>query len=223
MRNVRIKDMILDQARTYTLSDCEQAYRELQMYLDRGGKTDQRYQQPILGRIWTQPASFSMRAIDLTNPQRFFDGITACPLHTVGLTFDVTNPNKLDMRLVRFFIDVTEFTDISIIRVYTGDLGGGAIIRKFTCEIAPRVGRYACAQVSDGFDYIRLSSGEMETSRVDVTASMEGVYRLTLAIEYSIGGEVRTIAATDDIQEIGFFDETRHRVYNLSAGEWEAT
>jgi hypothetical protein len=222
MRNIRIKEMIFGQGRTYAFSECEQAYRVLQMYLEKGDRTEQQYQQPVLGQIWAQPASFSMRAVDRTNPRRSFNDIRACPLDTVGLTFDVTNPNELDMRLVRFFVDVAEFTDVNISRIYTGDLGGGAIIRRFTCEIGSRVARFECVQVSDDFDYIRLSSGEMETFRIDVTAPTEGVYRLRLAIEYSIAGEIGTIEADDDIQEIGFFDRTCHRIYNVSAGEWEA-
>lgn len=216
MRSIRVKEMMFGQGRTYTFSDCEQAYRELQMYLEKDKRTSQQYQPPILGRIWAQPASFSMRAIDRTNPQRSFNDIRACPLDTVGLTFDITNSNELDLRIVHFFVDVTEFTDVNISRVYTGDLGGGAIIRRFACEIEPEVGRYECTQVSDDFDYIRLSSGEMETFRIDVTAPAEGVYHLKLAMEYTIGGEIGTIEADDDIQEIGFFDRTRHRVYNVS-------
>jgi hypothetical protein len=222
MRNIGIREMIFGQGRTHTFSECEQAYRVLQMYLEKGDRTDRQYQQPILGQIWAQPASFSMSAVDRTNPQRSFNDIQACPLDTVGLTLDVTNPNELDMRLVRFFVDVTEFTDVIISRVYTGDLGGGAIIRRFTCQIGSRVARYECVQVSDDFDYIRLSSGEMETFRIDVTAPAEGVYRLRLTLEYSIAGEIGTIEADDNIQEIGFFDRTSHRIYNVSAGEWEA-
>lgn len=183
----------------------------------------QKYCRPILGQILVQPASFSMRAVDRMNPQRSFQDIQACPLDTIGFTFEVTNPNTLDMRLVRLFVSVTEFTDVNICQVYTGDMGGGAIIRMFTCEIGSRVARYECIQASDGFDYIKLSSGEMETFRIDVIAPAEGVYRLMLVIEYSIAGKIGTVEADNDIQEIGFFDQTCHRIYNVSAGQWEGT
>lgn len=222
MRNTRMSEMILGQGRTHTLSECEQAYRALQMHLEKGDRTDRQYQQPILGQIRAQPASFLMRAVDRTIPQRSFNEIQACPLDTAGLTLDVTNPNDLDMRLVGFFVDVTEFTDVNISRVCAGDLGGGAMVRRFTCEIGSRVARYECVQVSDDFDYIRLSSGEMETVRIDVTAPAEGVYCLRLAVEYSIAGEIGTIEADDDIQEVGFFDPACHRIYSVSRGEWEA-
>ena len=61
----------------------------------------------------------------------------------------------------------------------------------------------------------------METIRIDVSVSVEGVYRIRPLMEYSIGGEKKTKDVNDDDQEIGFFDRERHRIFDLSANQWE--
>jgi hypothetical protein len=221
VRNRTITETILGQENIHTFSECEQAYRVLQAHLKMDSKTERQYQQPIIGRIQPHISLYSMYAVDRRVSQRFFNGVRAYPLDTVGLTFDVTNPNNLDMRLIRFFVDVVEFIDVNILRVNAGAVGGGAIIHNFICEIGSVTARYKCIQVSNDFDYIRLSSGEMETFRIDVMAPREGVYRLMVALEYSIAGKSKTIEVDNDIQEIGFFDPTYHRIYNVSAGMWE--
>jgi hypothetical protein len=203
----------------YASSDCQQAYGELRAQLEGIRPAERQCGAPIVSPIETRPANYFMRAVDKGNPQRFFQ-VTASPWDTISFIFDITNPNELDMRVVSFYVDVEEFVDVDIIRLTTGALGGGVVIRKSVCEVKPQAGRYECIQVSKDYDYIKLSSGEMETFRIDVAAPKQGIYLFKLAIEYSIAGEVGIVELDHDIQEIGFFDRSRHMVYDVSAEQW---
>jgi hypothetical protein len=152
-----------------------------------------------------------MDAVDCDTGQDYH-GVSAHPfLYEARLTFDVTNPNQFDMRLVRFYVDVIKYARIDIIglREQT-EYGGGMMVREFGCEIDPKIGSYECFQISQGFDYIKLSSGEMETFGVNIGAVAEGIYWLRLGMEYSIGGETRKIEADNCIQEMGVYDPVFH-------------
>lgn len=186
-----------------------------QMHREKNDGVEQ-HRRPILGRIQPHISTFGMCAVDRVTRQRFFNHIRAYPLDTVGLTFDVTNPNALDMRLIRFFVDVVEYIDVDILHVDTAPSGGGARIRKFVCRIDSRPARYECELASEDFDYIKLNYGEMEAFRINVKVPKEGVYRLMIALEYSIAGETQIVEADDDIQEVGFFDWARHTIYNIN-------
>jgi hypothetical protein len=118
---------------------------------------------------------------------------------------------QLTETLVRLYVDVIKFIDADIVDVRWGDLGGGMRVREFSCEIEPRVGNYECLQASDDFDYIRLSSGEMEAFRININAIAEGIYRLRMGMEYSIGGQTKRIEAEGGIVEIGIFDPVFHK------------
>jgi hypothetical protein len=88
-------------------------------------------------------------------------------------------------------------------------------IRNFDCNIEPQVGRYRCTQDFDDFDYIRLSSGEMETFRININAVAEGIYRLRVAAQYSIGGQTKEIEHDHGLVEIGIFDPVLHKPEHL--------
>lgn len=187
-----------------------------QRHLEKAGGVEQRHRRPILGQIQPHNSSYGMCAVDRVTHQRFFNHIRAYPLSTVGLIFDVTNPNALNMRLIRFFVDVVEYIDVDIPYVDTGPMGGGAMVRKFVCQVDSRPARYECKQASEGFDYIKLTNGEMETFRINVIVPKEGVYRLMVALEYSIAGETQIVEADDDVQEIGFFDPACHVIRDIN-------
>ena len=85
------------------------------------------------------------------------------------------------------------------------------MVREFGCEIESSIGRYYCHQISEDFDYIRLSSGEMEAFRINVNPVREGIYRLRLGMEYSIGGKIKTFEADNNILDIGVFDPVFHK------------
>jgi hypothetical protein len=83
---------------------------------------------------------------------------------SVLLEFDVTNSNVLDMRIVRLYVRVGEYTAVDIEDLLTGDLGSGMPIREYNCDIEPRPGVFDCSNASRDFDYVRLFYGELETS-----------------------------------------------------------
>lgn len=167
------------------------------------------YELPILGQI-SSVTNKIMDAVDKNTGQKYYGVRAYSLLHKFHLTFDVTNPNQFDMRIIRFYLDVLKFIDTAIIGVWENGLGGGMPVREFGCEIEPCVGRYDCFQVSEGFDYVRLSSGEMEAFLVTVGVVKEGIYYLRLGMEYSIGGETRKIEVDDDVLEVGIFDPVFH-------------
>jgi len=172
------------------------------------------YRLPVFGQVLRQ-TRYGMNAIDRNTGQEY--GVPAYPLlYKASFAFDVTNPNPLDMRILRFYVDVTKFIDADIVDVWWGDMGGGMRVREFGCEIEPKVGSYECVQISDGFDYIKLSSGEMEAFCINVNAIAEGVYWLRLGMEYSIGGQTKKIEMDNEIVEIGIFDPVFHKPVHTS-------
>lgn len=171
--------------------------------------TSGQYQPPIFGQFlrWTNKI---MDAVDISTGERYYGVDAYSLLYEADFTFDVSNPNQLDMRVVRLYVDVLKFIDVDIIGVWQGDMGGGMRVREFGCEIEPAVGSYDCHQISEGFDYIRLSSGEMEAFRINIGVVKKGIYRLRLGMEYSIGGKTNRVEVDDQIQEIGVFDPVFH-------------
>lgn len=164
---------------------------------------------PIFGQILSV-STLEMDAVD-KNTGQLHSGVSAFPLtYRFHITFDVINPNRLDLRISRLYVDVLKFIDVDIIGVWEGALGGGMMMREYGCEIEPEIGRYDCHQISEGYDYIRLSSGEMEAFRINVEAVKEGIYELRLGMEYSIGGETKTLEADADVLEVGVFDSVFH-------------
>ncbi|SRR6266404_1621694 len=170
------------------------------------------YQPPIVGRLWLTGSTLSMSGVSNTNPARSFS-VRAHPLDEppIKLQFDVTNPNKLDLKIDRFFIDVIDFANVEINKVWIW-LGAGMPIRKFECTIMPEIGRYECVKISEGFEYIRLSNGEMESFGIEIRTGTEGLYRLRLSMEYSIGEVSQQIELDDKVEEIGFFHKDKHSI-----------
>lgn len=173
------------------------------------------YAPPAWGRI-RNDSRMVFDAVDRNTGQEYYGVRVYSLLHSSRLVFDVTNPNELDMRIVRLYVDVIKFVPVDIIGVWEGDKGGGMRIRKYGCDIDVNTGRYECFQISEGFDYIKLSPGEMEVFRVHIAAVQEGIYRLRLGMEFSIGGVKREIEADNDIQQIGFFDP----VFHIPSFDW---
>lgn len=168
---------------------------------------------PIFSRVSVQPAQWRMNAVAKDDTKRSFQNVRACPLDMeVSLEFDATNPSRLDMRIVCFYVDMIEFTEVDITDITHGAIGGELTVRKYVCEITPQIRRYKCTPFSGGFDYIKLSSGEMESFRIDVRTTAEGIYCFKVGMEYSIGGEINCTEVHSDIKQRGFFDRTCHEV-----------
>ena len=147
-------------------------------------KTTGEYALPIWGRIAAgNDIRMILDAIDKNTGQQYYS-VRACSLLYGGsLVFDITNPNEMDMRIIEIYVDVIRFIPIDIVGVWEGDKGGGMMFREYGCDIESDIRRYRCFQISEGFDYIRLSPGEMESFRVYVVAEQEGSYQIRLSMK----------------------------------------
>jgi hypothetical protein len=221
-------DTRTSQSRGWTIREAKQyrsmlyeAIEELRSGKWRVEASSIQHQPPIFGQFfrWTNRV---MDAVDIDTGEKYCGVETYSLLYGASFTFDISNPNQLDLRVVRLYVDVLKFIAVNIIGVWQGDMGGGMRVREFGCQIKPAVGSYNCQQISDGFDYIKLSFGEMEAFRINVGVVKTGIYHLRLGVEYSVGGKMNRIEADDQIQEIGVFDPVFHEPsYDWSEREVE--
>ncbi len=168
----------------------------------------QSYQELAFGDVSSSSPVF-LDAVDRNTGEKYL-GITAFRPDDARFTFDATNPNHFDARIVRLYVDVVKFVSIDILGVWEGGLGGGMRYRNFICEIDSKVGSYTCSQLSEEFDYFKLSYGETEAFRIRVRAIVEGIYHLRLGIEYSIAGQSRRVELDDKMLRIAIFDPLFH-------------
>lgn len=172
------------------------------------------YQVPIYSTIfYTSVRLYELDAIDNNTGKKYNEVFAHSLLYDLSPTFEITNPNHLDIRIVRFYVDIIKYISIDILEIRESkrESGGGMRIREFGCEVASSVGTYECSSTSDDFDYLRLSSGEMEVVRINVDFLTEGIYRLRVGFDYSIGGSVKNVELEDSIQEIAVFDPIFHK------------
>lgn len=149
-------------------------------------------------------------AVDKNTGQKHL-GVDAFRPDSVRFTFDLTNPNHFDVRILRLYVDVVKFINIDIAGIWEGGLGGGMTYRDFVCEVEPKVGSYICSQLSEDFDYLKLSYGEIEAFRIQVKAIVEGIYHLRLGMEYSIAGQSKRVELDSKVLQIGIFDPLFHQ------------
>jgi len=171
-------------------------------------------QPPIISYI-SDMSHYVLDAID-TNSGQKVDGVGAFPVDAAYITFDMTNPNDYDLRILRLYIDVLKFVDVEVLGVWAGDYGGAMTYREYACDVEPRIGRYDCVLMSKNFDYLKLSHGEMEAFRVLIKALSQGIYRLRLGVEYSVAGETRRIEVDSDVKEFAIYDP----VFNEPSYDW---
>ncbi|MCP4536418.1 MAG: HNH endonuclease [Chloroflexi bacterium] len=177
------------------------------------------YRPPLFSKISMGSPFLWLHAIDKNNSQRSFKGPRAHPLTPdfgARFEFDITNPNEMDLRLGDFWIRLVEFVDVDFVDIWARGMGGGHQLRKFDCELEPQAGDYRCSKISEGFDYIRLSFGEMEAFSIEIAVKAQGLYRFTIGTEYSVGGQVEKIES-ENIIELGFFDSSQHQVRRTHA------
>jgi hypothetical protein len=148
-------------------------------------------------------------AVDQNTGQKYL-GVDAFRPDSARFTFDVTNPNHFDVRILRLYVDVVKFISIDMVGIWEGGLGGGMTYRDFVCEVEPKVGSYICSQLSECFDYLKLTYGETEAFRIRVRAIAEGIYHLRLGAEFSIAGKSKRVELDDKVLRIGVFDPLFH-------------
>jgi hypothetical protein len=208
-RTSQSKGLTIDEAKHYR----ERLYVEIEKLRDNASPKFQPLEQelnlPIVGGL-SSFSRVSLLAIDRQSGQLYEQIPAYSVLDGLKLTFDVTNPNTLDMRITRFYVDVVQYISPDIIGVWSGLAGGGASYRELTCEIAPARGRYECQLQSSEYDYIRLTHREMEAFRINIDVPQEGIYWLKLVMEYSMAGTIKTFSADTLILQAGAFDPVLH-------------
>jgi len=128
------------------------------------------------------------------------------------LKFDITNPNYLEMRLGDVFVDVLHFQRVKVTRIDPPDpgmapggiFGAGANFQHYDCIIKSDLSSYSCKRLSDKYDYVKLSKGELECIVVYVYILDVGIYDLGVTIEYFLGGQAHK-ARIGTVTEVGAF------------------
>jgi len=129
-----------------------------------------------------------------------------------ALRFDLTNMGHIDLRILDMWIEVIQFIPIDIAQIIEPGDGHAGETRKGHVVLCPSEGRYRCCL--DGEDentYLALSAGELEYFSIELqTPANEGVYRLRLAADCSVGG--KTVAQQfASVFEFGVFQGDAHK------------
>jgi len=130
--------------------------------------------------------------------------VKGAKLGPVDLEFEITNPNREEMSLREIFVEVMDYEEACLLREIP--YAGIGQTRRYICKVQPIVGQaFKCTSVEKGYDFIKLSQGELERFRVTVDASSGGLYRLAVTIRYSVGGKVTEIrvGSSDSLTFLG--------------------
>ena len=118
--------------------------------------------------------------------------VRGAALGPVDLEFEVTNLNREEMSLREIFIEVMDYEEACLLRKIP--YAGIGQTRRYICKVQPIIGlAIKCTSVEKGYDFIKLSQGELERFRITVDATSGGLYRLAVTIRYSVGGKVTEI------------------------------
>lgn len=107
------------------------------------------------------------------------------PRDHVELSFDVTNPNGLDMRIVELSLVVVKWEAGGVISAEPYASGGQ--IRRYQCWFDRKPGSYHVEQVSRDYDYIKLKAGEVERFAISASTTSVGTYDLGIMVKFSVG------------------------------------
>lgn len=159
------------------------------------------------------PYGFIVRATHKNQKDREFfvnaqstsevEGVPSSKAQDICLIFDMTNPQQMEMRMQDIYVEVLDYHEVDILEV-SPTLSAGKT-RKYFCNIKPNLGIYPCVQLSNEFDYIKLSYGELEHFGISVNTITEGIYKLRVKMTFSVAGEVQGVIVGDVQEEVGFF------------------
>lgn len=121
----------------------------------------------------------------------------------IVLGFDITNPNSFELRVVGLYIDVLEYRSVSVLATHPVSSAGK--VKKFFCNIKSKNGSYPCTLLSNDYDFVKIARGELENFGINVNTVEPGVYKLGLAIEFSIGGKTEKVEIGKLDRLVGFF------------------
>jgi hypothetical protein len=132
------------------------------------------------------------------------EGLPSSNGQDICLTFDMTNPQQMEMRVQDISVEVLDYHEVDILEV-SPTLSAGKT-RWYFCNIKPNLGIYPCVQLSNEFDYIKLSYGELEHFSIYVNTITEGIYKLRVKMTVSVAGKVQDVIVGDVQEEVGFFN-----------------
>lgn len=161
--------------------------------------------KPLVAAPFLRGGTMSMKGA--TRPEQRLFEVRAIPYNvTPRLHFDLTNMSRLDVRLVDVFVEVVEYREIDIqdLWMWTGMMRP---VRKYTCVVEPREGRYRCQPLEAHPDeYLVLAAGELELFVVDlVLERTEALYTIAIVAECSTGGQVFSQRLEPNV-EFGTYD-----------------
>jgi|GEM_PF-4667616 len=156
------------------------------------------------------PYGYILNAIDENNkkysvyaqPKSHKKGMPNSHSQDIVLTFDVTNPNKSEIRIIDLYIEVKEFHSVKIIKI--SPVASAGETRKYFCNIEPIKQKYICNKLFK-HDYIKISQGELEHFGVNVNTTTAGIYLISICLKYSFNGNeiIRDVGQVD--RHVGFY------------------
>jgi hypothetical protein len=169
---------------------------------------------PIFNKISTQ-CGYCMDALDKNNSAQVYSKICAEPISSIkgqqnpdseyfSLSFDVSNPNSMHMRIGDIFINVIKYNSIKRSKVIENF--GVKKTRGYFCNIEPGIGSYKCTQTLNNDEFIDIAPGELEHFTVNANTDTPGIYKMSIGLDYAIGSETNSVIVGDVPEMIGFFD-----------------
>lgn len=172
---------------------------------------------PIISRIWVIPqyGYFIYANEENNNLNRFTrilsepisksEGVPSGEFRDISFIFSITNPNDMQMKIEDIYVEVLEYYPIKDVN-FEPILMGGEYLDYF-CNIKPELGLYKSIPLFNDVDYIKLDPGELESFNISVNTIHQGVYRLGICVEYTIGGRTELIDVRNPIPDcISFVD-----------------
>lgn len=158
------------------------------------------------------PYGYSLRGRNSTGetvnlyaqPCSALEGKPGFDLQDVQLTFDVTNPNALDIKIVAVFVNVLSFQHLTVLDIEP--LASGGTTRRYSCHIKPVPGSYRAALTQQGIDFLKLSPGELEEIGLQIKTATPGAYRLGISLEYTLAEITQTVNVGTLGQDVAFFE-----------------
>lgn len=180
---------------------------------------------PIFTKVVTQ-CRYIMDAINKTNSNQIFSGVCAGPISfsdiqpnsdygSLTLSFDISNPNNMHMRICNIYIEVIEY--IPLMNPKIMEYFCIKKTRGYFCNVKPNKGRYECIPAIGNDEFIDIAPGELEHLAINTSSNTSGAYRIQMNLEYAVGSETRNIIVGDVPGLIGFFNRSLLNFANEAA------
>jgi hypothetical protein len=171
---------------------------------------------PIFTKIATQ-CRYTMDAINKNNRTQIFSRICAEPINSatgqpnsdygaITLSFDVSNPNSMHMRICNICIEVINY--ISTMNLKIIENFGVKKTRGYSCNIKPDMDYHKCIPTTGNDEFIDLAPGELEHFAINASSDTSGAYKIRISLDYAIGSETKNITVGDVPGMIGFFNKS---------------